>query len=90
MDHLPTDVRRLASRMALLREKAKALGVFTNDRDLFVCSKCGLLEDVTFDGLLITCHPTALGKDTSLRFKAVSSARFRCPECNKTIKVKWL
>ena len=76
----------LAAELTGLKAKAKALGVFTDDRELLTCPRCGLAEDVTCDGLLITCAPSALGKDTGLRFEAVSNNQFRCPACGSILK----
>ncbi|MBI4487712.1 MAG: hypothetical protein HY694_01385 [Deltaproteobacteria bacterium] len=53
------NLRRLAKRLAALREHARSLGIFTGDRELLECEKCGLLEDVTFTGQLITWRPPA-------------------------------
>jgi len=48
--NLATVVRELE----WVKNQAKALGIFTNDRELIECPSCGLLEDVTFEGLLVT------------------------------------
>jgi rubredoxin len=48
---------------------------------LLECPKCGLLEDVTIEGELITCVPSAEEQDTGLRFEETSPGRFRCPAC---------
>jgi hypothetical protein len=37
-----------------LQQQARTLGLFTDDRELLACPVCGLLEDVTSMGLLIT------------------------------------
>ena len=71
----------LARQVAALRKRAKALGVFSHDRKLVECSGCGLMEDVTAEGTLITCRAQALGSDTGLRFREVRGNRFRCPGC---------
>jgi hypothetical protein len=63
------NLRQLASRIVTLQAKARALGLFIHDRDLLECPKCGLLEDVTFTGQLITCRPHSLGHDTGLHFQ---------------------
>jgi len=80
------NLRRLASRIVALQAKARALGLFANDRELLQCVQCGLLEDVTFDGLLITGRPPAEGQDTGLRFQELSRHRFRCPVCGSIIQ----
>ncbi len=52
----PSDAKlhALATRLAGLQKRAKALGVFANDRELLECPRCGLMEDVTSIGLLIS------------------------------------
>jgi hypothetical protein len=77
----PSDAKmyELARQLADLQQRAKALGVFTNDRELLECPRCGLLEDVTCTGLLITCRADALGEDTGLRFVQLADNIFRCP-----------
>ena len=54
----PSDakLRPLAARFVGLQKRAKALGVFANDRELLECPRCGLLEDVIRASLLITCR----------------------------------
>ena len=37
-----------------IKKDARALGIFTDDRKLLECLDCGLMEDVTINGLLIT------------------------------------
>jgi hypothetical protein len=63
-----------------LKDEARALGMFTEDRELLACPHCGLKEIVTFEGVLITCR----GKkaDTGLRFpEPDGSGRSICPGC---------
>jgi ribosomal protein S27AE len=74
-------LRLLAGQLAVLQAEAHALGMFTGDRELVACSRCGLMEDVTFTGLLITCRASALGEDTGLRFEEIKAGKFRCPKC---------
>ena len=71
----------LARQVAALRKRAKTLGVFSHDRGLLECSDCGLMEDVTTEGALITCRAKTLGRDTGLRFSEVRGNRFSCPGC---------
>jgi hypothetical protein len=84
----PPDAKlhELASQLAGLQKRAKALGVFTNDRELLECPRCGLLEDVTSTGLLITCRADALGEDTGLRFVPLADNIFRCPSCAQRVE----
>lgn len=85
MSQIPNDLRQLASRLAALQEQARSLGLFAGDRELLECPKCGLLEDVTFAGQLITCDPSAEGQDTGLRFEEICQDRFRCPACGSIV-----
>ena len=43
----PPDAKlhKLARQLVGLQQRAKALGVFANDRELLECPRCGLLED---------------------------------------------
>ena len=86
MNRRRNNIRELATRVVALQAKARAFGVFTNDRELLECQKCGLLEDVTFNGLLITCRAPDLGQDTGLRFEELPQDRFRCPACGSIIR----
>jgi predicted RNA-binding Zn-ribbon protein involved in translation (DUF1610 family) len=74
-------LRLLAGQLAVLQAEARALGMFAGDRELVACPRCGLMEDVTFTGLLITCRASALGEDTGLRFEEIQAGKFRCPKC---------
>jgi len=78
-------IRRLAKQIAALQERARSLGVFPGDRELLECPKCGLLEDVTCNGRLITARPPAEGQDTGLRFQELPGNRFRCPACGSMV-----
>ncbi|MFH1437279.1 MAG: hypothetical protein ABIJ56_16345 [Pseudomonadota bacterium] len=84
---LPPGIEALARHLAKIKKKARKLGIFTNDRELLTCPKCGFLEDVTCDGQLITCKATRLGKDTGLRFTEIIKAagRLRCPACGSEV-----
>ena len=39
-----------------IEKKAEALGLFLNDRELLECPCCGLFEDVTIQGILLTAR----------------------------------
>ena len=86
MNRRRNNIQRLASCLVVVQEQARALGIFTGDRELIECQKCGLLEDVIVTGQLITCRPSALGGDTGLRFEELSQTRFRCPACASIIR----
>lgn len=78
----------LAAELTKLKARAKALGVFTNERELLACPRCRLVEDVTCDGLLITYMSSALEQDSGLRFEATSNNQFRCPACGSITREK--
>lgn len=83
--HLLTGLSELASRLQQVKAEAARLGIFTDDRELVECSKCGLKEDVDVHGFLLTCFEDSLGKDTGLRFKEVADLEFRCPKCRSKV-----
>lgn len=66
-----------------LQVQAKALGMFTNHRNLAECSDCQLFEDVTVDGLLLVIRGENYNIDTGLRFKELNDNAVQCPECGK-------
>lgn len=80
-------IRALATEIAALQAKAKALGLFANDRELLERPSCGLMENVAAaGGGLFTCRPESLDEDTGLRFEELSRDRFRCPSCGATVR----
>lgn len=84
---LSGNVARLAQELSRVKEQAAKLGVFTNDRELLECPKCGLAEDVTSDGFLITYRGSPRRpQDSGLRFEELSGEQFRCPSCGTMIK----
>jgi hypothetical protein len=80
------DLRQLAAAVVAVRAKARALGLFANDRELLECPGCGLMENVAIDGRLFTCRPETLDEDTELRFEEVSPNCFRCPACGAAVR----
>ncbi len=84
---VPRDLVVLARKLARVKGQARALGVFTDDRELLESPSCGLLEDVTSEGLLVTYPKDSVDlKDCGLRFKRVSETSFTCPTCGTSIK----
>jgi hypothetical protein len=70
-----------------LQAQAKALGIFTDERDLLICPNCGLFEDVTCDGFLITSR--TLSKETldiGLRFREITPGTYCCPSCQAEVE----
>ena len=81
------DLLELARQLAQVKQQAKALGIFTDDRELLECPSCGLLEDVTAEGLLVTyLKDSADLKDCGLRFSPVDETSFACPSCGTKVK----
>lgn len=78
----PKPLLDLCRELQHLQNQAEAQGLFVGDRELLDCPNCGLFEDVTAEGLLITScelqHPPV---DTGLRFRVVSANTFQCPSC---------
>ena len=76
-------IHELARHLTVAKEEAKRLGVFVDDRELLTCSGCGLKEDVSVAGVLLTCRPSSLGNDTGLRFVETDKTanKFCCPAC---------
>ncbi len=69
-----------------LKARARALGMFTDDRELIRCPKCGLMEDVLCGGFLVTYHEEGDHKDTGLRFaESATEGCFTCPECGTEV-----
>ena len=72
-----------------LQQQARTLGLFTDDRELLACPVCGLLEDVTSMGLLITySKDSPQQKDSGLRFTEIDGTRFICPSCGTSITLE--
>ena len=70
-----------------LQAQAKALGIFTDERNLLTCPHCGLFEDVTFDGFLITSLAHAKESlDTGLRFREIAPDAYCCPSCQSEVQ----
>jgi len=83
---VPRDLLELARQLAQVKRQASALGIFTDDRELLECPSCGLLEDVTAEGVLVTYPKESAGlKDCGLRFKQVGETSFACPSCGATV-----
>jgi len=80
-------LHELARQLTGLQKRAKALGVFANDRELLECPRCGLLEDVSSAGMLITCRAASLGEDTGLRFVQLTDNIFSCPSCSRRLEI---
>lgn len=71
-----------------IQDQARALGIFANDRELLVCPRCGLGENVLADGRLITFREPNCNADTGLRFiePKPEGGPFICPECGDEVR----
>ncbi len=82
-------IRALAKEIEQIKEQQRRLGLFCHDRELLSCSRCGLEEDVTCEGLLIVTNHTNRDADTGLKFSAMDEEKglYRCPGCGKDVTV---
>jgi hypothetical protein len=82
-------IRALAKKIEQIKEQQKRRGLFCHDRELLSCQRCGLEEDVTFEGLLIVTNRTNRELDTGMRFSVVDEEKglYRCPICGKEVAV---
>jgi predicted RNA-binding Zn-ribbon protein involved in translation (DUF1610 family) len=84
---VPQELVELSRKLAKVKAQARALGIFTDDRELLECPNCGLLEDMTAKGLLVTYLKDSVDlRDCGLRFCPVDKTRFACPKCGTSIK----
>lgn len=82
------NIRALARQIVELQDRARKLGVFANDRELLCCYRCGLEEDVAFEGTLMATKPSDRFTDTGLRFELDHKTRHaRCPGCGTRFKL---
>ena len=79
---IPPDLLALCRQLHEAQKRAKKLGIFVHDRDLLACPKCGLEEDIAFEGHLMTIRRPKFD-ETGLRFRALDSKdrKFSCPSC---------
>jgi hypothetical protein len=87
LSDLVSDIIPSAQEITSIKKQAKALGLFTHDRELLECNKCGFVEDVTSGGRLVTYHRNSQDmKDCALRFEELKGGVFRCPICKTRLK----
>jgi len=82
-DVLPKSLHREIDRVHRL---AQAAGSFLEDRDLLECARCGLLEDVSCYGLLMTYRSGKPLIDSGLRFRKDNRGRYICPNCGAVLR----
>ena len=88
-DDLAHSISSLVAQFGDIHQKAKTLGIFTNDRELLQCPQCGLAEDVACDGRLTTVQAAdETFADTGLRFQEINATHFRCPQCHCILAMK--
>ena len=92
-DKFTQEIFKLVKALNKIQEHAEKLGVFTGSRELLKCEKCKLMEDVTFEGILITYKepgkdiPLSL-PDSGYRFKSTPNPNiFLCPLCNISVEL---
>lgn len=81
-------IRSVAEQIIDLRKRLKEMGGPDYDRELLNCRKCGLVEDVTVGGALITVFEKDIkygADDTMLRFAEVGGGVYECPNCQTKI-----
>ena len=84
-------LHELAVGLQSLKKQAKALALFTNDRELLECPNCGLKEDVSFDATLCTYRDDEFDIDTGLRFPEPDDEGVSCcPGCGGEVRGEWL
>ena len=71
----------MAEAISELGVKLTTSGGFDHSRELLSCPACGLLEDVTFEGMLITAESDYPGIDTGLKFTKTGENELECPDC---------
>lgn len=82
-------VRDIGQLMLKAQKLAEEHGLFLDHRELLECRSCGLMEDVTFEGMLIVYRTGSDRVDMGLRFPepdedGVSS----CPGCGGLVKLE--
>jgi predicted RNA-binding Zn-ribbon protein involved in translation (DUF1610 family) len=81
----------LVRKLEEFKKQARALGIFTDDRELIECPSCGLLEDVKAGGMLVTYQKGSKDlEDSGLRFRQVDNSHFECPRCGAKVRAQIL
>ena len=91
LSELAQKIKPLAEDIIRIQKQAESLGIFVNDRELLECTGCDLVEDVAFDGSLITYHRESNDMtDCGLRFEKMDKEQYRCPVCVTVLKAEIL
>lgn len=83
---LSPDLISAFASVCALQDKLNRFGGFDHRRDLLECPACGLEEDLTFEGKLITCQPEAPGIETGLIFADLGGGLWQCPVCGFSVR----
>lgn len=79
---ISSELAQLASRLQEVHHRAEVAGLFIEDRSLLQCPRCGLMEDVSFHGRLMTYLETDTDiNDSGLRFE-LNKEECICPFCH--------
>ncbi|MCJ7775230.1 MAG: hypothetical protein MUP08_02460 [Desulfobulbaceae bacterium] len=88
---LAQKIKPLVEDIIRIQKQAKSLGIFVNDRELLECTGCDLVEDVSFEGALMTYHRDSDDMtDSGLRFEEMDEEKYRCPVCGIVSKAQFL
>jgi rubrerythrin len=91
LSELAQKIKPLAEEIMRIQKQARSLGIFVNDRELLECTGCDLVEDVAFDGSLMTYHRHSNDMtDCGLRFEKMDKDKYRCPVCGTVLKAEIL
>jgi len=89
LSELAQKIKPLAEDIIRIQKQARSLGIFVNDRELLECTGCDLVEDVAFDGSLMTYHRESNDMtDCGLRFEEMGEDKYRCPVCGTVLKLQ--
>lgn len=79
-------VNGIGQLMLQAQRLAEEHGLFPNHRELLACRHCGLKEDITFEGRLMTYYEGAEDVDTGLRFpEPDKNGVSKCPGCGGVV-----
>jgi len=91
LSELAQKIKPFVEDIIRIQKQAKSLGIFVNDRELLECTGCDLVEDVAFDGSLMTYHRESDDMtDSGLRFEEMDEDKYRCPVCGTVLKAEIL
>lgn len=72
-----------------IKELCRQHGIFDGLRELFKCTQCGLMEDVSCGGRLLTYHDIDNPVDSGLRFAEPDDDGYsRCPGCGEAVRLE--